>query len=448
MSEGRRSPNSLEQEKAKDHHLTIHDWMRLSKQTLVARASRYGLQNTGKKPELVIRILAYLDGGQTTNTVNSFPVTNPQASAPTVALQEPQPGPSHRREDQLITSHPASVQPSTNVVTLSITDLKSLLREVQHESLPQNPGLLQLSPASMPHHRSSPAASAAYIPPSTQTQLRPPTPGLQDELQGLKNASSQQSNLPGNLDLFLHSPINNLPPMSSKLIKALKDMDFIDLTSLLPNSLYEVSPYSQYSLEVLPSSEQGANSSLSLTQTKRPSQKITTLINWIEAWNVYIRGMVHFHPHLAPELLAYQESFCSINKSYPFSARSRYDIAFRMNMARKKHQSWAKLDEYAFNKFLRCAPPVPSQVICYKCHTPGHFAGECQYGFQPQWQQKQATPFRSFRRQGPESRRHYNNNNKCQNPNCPWPHTCSRCQGLHPVSNCRQPKAKFQPPAL
>lgn len=345
-----------------------------------------------------------------------------------------------------MSSNAASVEPSNNIVTLSITDLKSLIREVQQESLPQNTGLLQLSPASIPQPRTSPAAAATYIPPRTPS--RPPTPGLQDETRGLGNASSQQSNLPGNLNTFLHSPINNLPPMSSKLIKALKDKDFIDLTSLLPNSLYEISPYSQYSLEVLPSSEQGANSSLSLTQTKRPSQKITTLINWIEAWNVYIRGMVHFHPYLAPELLAYQESFCSINKSYPFAACSRYDIAFRMNMARNKHQSWAKLDEYAFNKFLRCAPPVSSQVICYKCHTPGHFAGECQNGFQSQWQQKQSTPFRSFRRQGSESCRHYNNNNKCQNPNCPWPHTCTRCQGLHPISNCPQPKGKFQPPAL
>ena len=87
--------------------------------------------------------------------------------------------------------------------------------------------------------------------------------------------------------------------------------------------------------------------------------------------------MVHFHPHLATEMLAYQEAFCNLNKSYPFRACSQYDIAVRMKMARNKSASWALTDDYAFNRFLRCAPPAASQVTCYRCRVPGHLANAC-----------------------------------------------------------------------
>ena len=156
-----------------------------------------------------------------------------------------------------------------------------------------------------------------------------------------------------------------------------------------------------FTLKVQPGSN--GDASVSLTQTHRWTKIISTFDNWLEAWNIFIRSMVHSHPHLPPELLTYQESFCSLSRSYAFQACYRYDIAF-LNIARNHLLSWARLDEYAFSKLLRCASPVPatSQYHCYRCRSTSHF----------------------------------NNNQSCKDQNCPWQHICNHCKCQRPRSSC------------
>ena len=48
-----------------------------------------------------------------------------------------------------------------------------------------------------------------------------------------------------------------------------------------------------------------------------------------------------------------------------------------MNVARNQYLPWSRLDEYAFNRFLRCAPPS-QPLACFRCHMSGHFAADCQ----------------------------------------------------------------------
>ena len=168
--------------------------------------------------------------------------------------------------------------------------------------------------------------------------------------------------------------------MSVKLIKAIKSKDFVHFNELLPSSLYDPSQLSSFNLQIFPS-ELGKNKE-SFPPAKCPTQRISDHSSWLEAWNMFIRASVHFHPYMAQELLAYQETVCTLQWNYPFHTWSKYDIAFRLSIATNKSLSWAmNINEYLFNKYIRCnaTPTTVSipQPRCFKCSTPGHYGNAC-----------------------------------------------------------------------
>ena len=66
---------------------------------------------------------------------------------------------------------------------------------------------------------------------------------------------------------------------------------------------------------------------------------------WLQAWNIYIRGMVKFYPEIAPTMHVYQESLCNLQGHYPITSWLRKDTSFRINMALNKHLSWNHFDD-------------------------------------------------------------------------------------------------------
>ena len=392
-----------------DRHRTVEDWKRLSIVQLKEKATHYGLSNAGVKNMVVARLHSYF---------------NTNEGVPQVA----------ENTAPILTTLPTTAE----TVTMSITDLRQILKEASQAKsgnhAPETTGG-SLSPASTTVV--APDINAIANQTTVDTTNSNPWPAQSLGSSEPLIPSFNVNNNGGNISTFLHSPISNLPPLSPKLIKTMKDKDYVDLNLLLPSSLYDTTANNSYSLQVTPGSE-GAES-LSLTQARRTTQKITNLVSWLDAWNIFIRAMVHFHPVLAQELLAYQESFCTFNHSYPFQACYKYDIAFRMNIARNKHLSWARLDEYAFNKFLRCPQPVQHAITCFKCTSIGHFATNCPY-------QSSSAPKRNFRADTEPKQaccRHFNNYNRCMVPTCTWPHKCSRCGGPHPVTDCQGAAQKF-----
>ena len=241
---------------------------------------------------------------------------------------------------------------------------------------------------------------------------------------------------------LLHSPLSSLPPLSSKLIKSMKSKEYIDLNTLLPNVLYDTSSKPSYNLPIDPGRE--GDATVSLTQNHRYTHKISNLISWLEAWNVFIRSMVNSHPQLAPDFLAYQENFCSLTRTYTFQSCYKYEVAFCMNVARNNLLSWSQLDEYAFNRFLRCAAPTqPKSFTCFKCFTPGHLVADCPSVTQSSMGRHaphgSATHnphlFHSRQSMPLPPCRHYNGRN-CDTKSCGWPHICNRCGGPHPGADC------------
>ena len=429
----------------RDARRTLAGWKNLSKTELRAKAQMYGVEQTGKKETIALRLYSLFDVVATDNESNE-PEANPVA------------GPSSSGEREgLQPNQPQTPNQGSSMVTFSLDDLKKLMQEVAEKAnQPRGgndpyPGVLQLSPTSTISHPQGPETPQPTVQPATQPTAQPrpaPTAVLEPPT---ATAATTAAAVPhntlhqGNIESLFHSPLSSLPPLSPKLIKAMKAKEYIDLNTLLPNSLYDTTANQSYSLQVQPGAT--GDETVSLTQTRRTAQKITNFISWLEAWNVFIRGMVHFHPHLAPDLLAYQESFSALSRNYQFQSCYKYDIAFRMNVARNHYLPWSRLDEYAFNRFLRCAPPS-QPLACFRCHMSGHFAADCpslksrdNVSHPGQSMSTQAYSFNGqppFRAKQPFYQapcRHFNANN-CRDQNCRWPHICNRCRGPHPATNC------------
>ena len=227
----------------------------------------------------------------------------------------------------------------------------------------------------------------------------------------------------------------NLPPLSVKIHKSIKAREYIDFNSLLPQSLYDLASSNQLvDFQLVPG--QNGQETFSLAPKRRPSQRITNFHTWLEAWNIFARVTVHYHPHLAADILACQEHICQISRSYPFTAWQRYDTAFRLNLALNKSLSWARTDSYPFDKFLRDHRSQQQPGLCYKCQQPGHLASDCPSA--QRFPAKQVTTATTTSPQSQVPCRHYNNFNRCTQKPCSFTHKCNRpgCGGSHPGSFC------------
>ena len=299
----------------RDQRMSKKDWLRLTKHSLQLRCANYGLSVTGVKVGLANRLFSYFHG----DGISSISEDD--------RMDEAEVQPNYDTEE-VAESNP-------NPASVPLEELRTLIREEIQASrqASQSMATTDLSPASI----TTPAT------PLTHTQ---PAPSL----------------VQGNLSVLLPSiSQGSLPPLSAKLMKSIQNKEFIDLNSLLPNALYDnsVNP-GRFSFTIDPSD---STSKVSVSPSTQNKQKINNSVSWFEAWNIYIQAMVNFHPELAKDMLAYQESICTFQRTYPVSAWLRYDTAFRMNIGLNKSLSWARLDEYAFTRFLRCATSqqTPSQ---------------------------------------------------------------------------------------
>lgn len=458
----KRAITNAERNKRRDRRLTREEWLVQRKPTLRQRCAIYGLSIVGKKEALADRLIEYLqvrgqDPEQTLPPSSSHSSvsenedieSNISAISATVYCQ-----PESSIQRPVIP--PTSGQP---IIQMPLDDLRALIREevqLQNNSSSQlrstnfaaqpeinnPPPIFQLSPASfqLADNPGVPNTSAAHVQPL-------PHASNLDPLTSMPMDSNQGNNF----------SLSDLPPLSINILKAIQNKDYINFNTLLPSLLYDYNiNQTTFNFQINPN-ELG-NNTVALTSSGNKKVKINSIASWMQAWNLYIRAMVFYHPRLAPELLMYQEYICGLQRSYPLTSWLRYDAAFRLSISQQKSDpniSWSKINDYAFNQFIRCSPPQAisfQKQQCFKCSEEGHYANNCPNApFRPSSYQQQQRPFqqeqsfRPFQQSFTIPCRHFNNNNQCKNPQCSWPHRCNRCGGDHSGSSCRHPRTAIQP---
>ena len=397
----------------KDRKLTRFDWFRKTKQTLRLRCADNGLQTDGKKAVLIDRLFNFLHP-------TSNPMEGPSGIGDTSSSED---------EEETTTQHHATPRKNDQVPSIPLDEIRTIIQEeLSRQQTSQQPLLatqVPLSPASI-CRTAFPTTTLGAIP-ASQTAMP-----LQ-QLSGLSNSFSTQIPPMRNASL--------LPPMAEKMMNDIKNKNFIDFNSLLPNALYDPSTYADnLCLEFHPSTD--GLSSFSLQPKQSRKRKINNAASWFEAWNIYLRAMAFFHPGLIPDLLAYQDFICTLQRTYPVTAWLRYDIAFRLHAAMDKSLPWSSIDDQAFNKFVRCPAP-PSTISCFNCGSESHLANACpQRSFRTKREPGTPHTFPSNNQPINNSCRFFNSS-KCENRACRFPHKCSSCSGNHPAFKCRTTQQLF-----
>ena len=91
--------------------------------------------------------------------------------------------------------------------------------------------------------------------------------------------------------------------------------------------------------------------------------KLNSFVSWLRAWNEFMKCFVYFRPHLADQLMTYQDSVAQYAQDYPVSDWLAYDAAFRQYMANNPSLRWDGHYQFLFNRFLlssRNRHPTPS----------------------------------------------------------------------------------------
>ncbi len=126
-------------------------------------------------------------------------------------------------------ARPNSDRPAkTNIVGLSLADLRSNVRHEISSALTTRLAntTCPLSPPSVLLEQESVPPKLPHQAPRNTSQAQPLPTNIESEQQPEGNISS----------FFANS--SSLPPISNKIFKAVKDSQFVDFNTLLPNALY------------------------------------------------------------------------------------------------------------------------------------------------------------------------------------------------------------------
>ncbi len=202
-------------------------------------------------------------------------------------------------------SPPVNIQP---IVQMPVDELRALIKEeiqmqsqnrTEHRStniqtepeIINPPPIGQLSPASLAlddHHAIRMTSATTVQPPAHDTVFPP----LQQQFASLPTCSNQGNQF-SSVDL---------PPISTNILKPIQNKEYVNFNSLLPSSLYDYNAnQTTLNLQINPDNLSDNNVALSAIGNKKV--KINSVASWMQAWNLYIRAMVNYHPKSAPELL-------------------------------------------------------------------------------------------------------------------------------------------------
>ena len=273
--------------RGKERRLSRFDLFRKTKSTLQLRCAAYGLSTVGKKANLIDRLYAHLhpatleDGqgpsGISNNDANSSASENEDEDAD-MDRNHTISRPPHQRDiisddhlRQLIRQVMSLHQPISQASTNNQQPVQTSSTTIALQQITPQP----LSPASMLHTSPAPGllSHSTSLPVQTQFGFN------QHPLAAVQTQSSLQAT---GISIQSLTSTSLLPPLSEKVTKEIKNKEFINFNTLLPNVLYDASSeLENLYLKVNPSPS--GEQSLSFSSKNDRKKKIIDASSWLEA---------------------------------------------------------------------------------------------------------------------------------------------------------------------
>ena len=109
-------------------------------------------------------------------------------------------------------------------------------------------------------------------------------------------------------------------------------------------------------------------------ESKKPAQKITSIMSWVECFSKYISLVALKCPDRVSDLLAYMSLIVHAARQYEDNPWLSYDTTFRQLAATNKDWKWAHIHPSLWTISFNHAVPQPP---CSHCLSLDHASGKC-----------------------------------------------------------------------
>ncbi len=226
---------------------------------------------------------------------------------------------------------------------------------------------------------------------------------------------------------------DGLPPVPAKLVSKILKGEFVDMADLLRDNIEAERRYA--------SSGTAASSAVQPARSHR--REVPDLFSWVQCFGVYASVVASKQPGRVGQLLAYQTMIIREARRCGGSGWQAYDTMFRQQVAHAPETDWSKLNNTLYSvTFL--AQQTGRGKTCLHCMETDHTGADCAVApTRSQLPQKaisrEMVPSDSRGRRSRSSQPCYSwNDGRCTFPYCRYRHVCSRCEGEHRRSHCRE----------
>ena len=244
----------------------------------------------------------------------------------------------------------------------------------------------------------------------------------------------------------------SLPPLTGKMKEKIKKGEFVDfhrIYAILTNTYEESQTSLSYTFAVRDNFKEDIPK-IEVGPSEKSKIKVVDLMSWLLAWTAFFEMSVCYHPHLVQDMLRHQANISAYATQYQVTAWLQYDVAFRTMIATNQGASWADENSRLFNLYLRgreksvttYAGKKNGGKYCTACKKYGHSDAFCfsrSNAMLPSKKRAISTDGNSARGStstGVDVCFQFNKFGKCDRFPCRFSHTCSKCEGDHPVTRC------------
>jgi len=156
------------------------------------------------------------------------------------------------------------------------------------------------------------------------------------------------------------------PAVPATLVRKIRAMEFIDMEDFSPNQLG------------IPANHQGEEASR--TSSKGRTRTVSSIVEWLQCYAIYLSVMCRVHPEKIPDMLAYQIIILEASLEFEGNAWLGYDRRFRQNAAAEPNIKWGTIDTDLWR--IAFAGRV-KRARCTHCFSLYHSSAQCDWAPRP-----------------------------------------------------------------